>query len=147
MWDVLASRCCELGAAGELGGGLGCVLVPAVWTLEVFSTTTGGLLWRQKRPFYQRFTRVLNLTVNITPAGVNFKSVLEYVLTCRSHHMGFPLHSWQEVGQDHWSQLQMRQGHCQKCCNKNNLIIQQPKQMILNIFLMFSKTLELKTSF
>lgn len=55
MWDALASQCCELGAAGELGGGLGCVLVPAVWTLEVFSRTIGGLLWRQKRRLYQEF--------------------------------------------------------------------------------------------
>lgn len=51
MWDVLASLCCELGAAGELGAGSGWVLVPAVWTLEVFSRTIGGLLWKQKGPF------------------------------------------------------------------------------------------------
>lgn len=116
MWDVLASRCCELGAAGELGGGLGCV--PAVWTLEVFSRTIGGLLWGPKRPFYRRFARVLYLILNIKAAGVNFKSVLVYVHTCRDH-TGFPLHSWRELGPDHWSQRQMHQVHPQKCCNKN----------------------------
>lgn len=146
MWDVLASRCCELGAAGELWGGLGCVLVPAVWTLEVFSRTTGGLLWRQKRSFYRSFTRVLNLLLNVKPAGVNFNSMLEYVLTCRDH-MGFPLHSWQEVGQDRWSHLQMHQVHRQNCCNKNYLIIQQPKQgdfkEISHVFLNFRMKNEL----
>lgn len=75
--------------------------------------------------------------LNINPAGVNFNSMLELVPTCRDH-MGFPLRSWQEVAQDHWSQLQMHQLHHQKCCNKNYWIIQQPKQgdfkQISNIF-------------
>lgn len=59
-----------------------------------------------------------NLLLNIKAAGVNLKSVLVYVLTCRDH-TGFPLHSWRELGPDHWSQLQMHQVHPQKCCNKN----------------------------
>lgn len=52
MWDVLASRCCEPWLAGELGGGSLWILVPVVWTLEVFSRTTGGLLCGQKQALF-----------------------------------------------------------------------------------------------
>lgn len=55
LWDVLASLCCELGAAGELGGGSDWLLVPVVWTLEVFSRTIGGLLWEQDGAFSLMF--------------------------------------------------------------------------------------------
>lgn len=49
MCDVLASRCCVLGLAGELRGGSVWVLVPAVWTLDVFSRIIGGLLRGQRK--------------------------------------------------------------------------------------------------
>lgn len=91
LWEVLASLCGELGAAGELGGGSGWLLVPAVWTLEVFSRTIGGLLWEPEGAFHSGSS--FHSKAKIQPEDLKSR------LTCR-RHKGFPPHSWQEGGRD-----------------------------------------------
>lgn len=91
LWEVLASLCGELGAAGELGGGSGWLLVPAVCTLEVFSRTIGGLLREQEGAFHS--ASLFHSKAKIQPEDLKSR------LTCR-RHKGFPPHSWQEGGRD-----------------------------------------------
>lgn len=91
LWEVLASLCGELGAAGELGGGSGWLLVPAVWTLEVFSRTIGGLLREPEGAFHSG--SLFHSKAKIQPEDLKSR------LTCR-RHKGFPPHSWQEGGRD-----------------------------------------------
>lgn len=104
--DVLESKCRLPGPAAGVRGGSVCVLVPAVWTLEMFSKIVGGLLWGEGRKLWARPS-------DQSPADKYSKTVWERIFLARptcQYHMGFShLHSQLEACRLQSSQLQLHQ--------------------------------------